>query len=236
MTFLSAIQALIALMKPSPPNFIYERQDFANIKVDALSPVKPVVVYVQDYSGSFGGSNMITETQNLTIAFLYKTEFEMDEMVQNAPLRAKAMLLAKQFYKLMVASNYFQPLPDARYTLVFDRYFDAAYVGIALTIDAKLQPGECYAPIWTGILGVTPTAAQSVVAAGGIVTYSVTGNTDWTVTSNQSWAVVGTASGFEEGSSIITVAANATGIARSATITFAGVGVTSLTRTINQAG
>jgi len=236
MTYLAAIQSIITSMKPSPPNFIYERQDFANIKVDALSPVRPVVVYVQDYLGSLLVNRDMRESQTMTIAFLYKTEFEMDEMVQNAPLRNKAKELAKQFIKLMVLSNLFQ-ITNVRYSLVFDRYFDSAYVGVALQIDAQLQPGECITPSWTESLTVTPSAAQNIAKTSNVLSYVVGGNTDWAVTSNQAWCVVTPASGFEEGTITATISANTSGVSRTAilTITCIGAGNT-LTRTIIQAG
>ena len=237
MTYLAAIQAIIAQMKPSPPNFIFEKMDQANIKVDALTPTKPVVIYVADVKGKVGGVSRMQESQMFTMFFMYKSEFEHDEMIHNAPLRAKAKELGKQFIKLMIASNNFEPFSDPNFEDIPERIFDANYCGVYFIIDAKMQPGECLSPAWTEVLTATPAAAQGITKLAQTVLYTVGGNTDWAVTSNQSWCVPTPATGFEEGIITATIAANTTTVARTAILTITGVNVGStLTRTINQAG
>ncbi len=84
-------------------------------------------------------------------------------------------------------------------------------------------------------LTVSPVAFAP--SSAGITNFpiTVTANVAWTVTSNQAWATVSPASGTNNGTFSLTVAANASTTQRTASITISGGGITQ-TITITQAG
>lgn len=83
-------------------------------------------------------------------------------------------------------------------------------------------------------LVVTP-ATQSVAAAGGSTTLSVSSNVTWAATDNQSWLTLSPASGVNNGTITATFSANTSSSNRTATITVTGGGFTR-TATIVQGG
>ena len=236
MTILQAVQTIVAAMQPEAPQFFHEKRQMANVFLDnPASTKKPVIIYVADYSGEIGGENMVQESQSFVVEFLYHVTLEDSELLTTAAIRAKAKELAIQFYKRLVMSDLFEYPGTAIYSMVNENLYDANYIGIALEFrNAKMQPGTCYTPYWTGSMTVTPSAAQSLTEAGGSVAYAVTSNTILTITCPESWVSISPGTGFEDEAVVVTVAENTTGVARSATITFAGTGVTSATRIINQ--
>lgn len=73
----------------------------------------------------------------------------------------------------------------------------------------------------TPFVTLTPTSHTSP-ATGESYTISVTSNTAWSVSSNQTWATVSPASGSNNGSVTVTVAANTSTSGRTASITIGG--------------
>jgi hypothetical protein len=107
---------------------------------------------------------------------------------------------------------------------------------ITLHVPASTETDYRAATVWqdflvggvASALTVTPATAN-IAAAGGTVNLTVTANVNWTVVSSDAWAVVTPATGNNNGTVVVTAAAN-TGALRTATITISGGG---LTQTVN---
>ena len=87
----------------------------------------------------------------------------------------------------------------------------------------------------TYTLSVSPATLEFTYTSG-TKDISITSNDSWTVSSNQSWCTVSPASGSKDGTVKITVSANESTSARSATVTITGANSGSKTISVTQSG
>lgn len=87
----------------------------------------------------------------------------------------------------------------------------------------------------TYTLSVSPATLEFTYMSG-TKDISITSNDSWTVSSNQSWCTVSPASGSKDGTVKITVSANESTSARSATVTITGANSGSKTISVTQSG
>ena len=158
-TYLADIMTVVGKMKPTPPNFIYEEKDWANIMIDGIHNGLPVICFYHNYDFRLGGKYEDQETQNFMIEFLYKTDFQASELLKNAAIMEKCKVMADQFWKLFINEHKWEitEQEEAVGIMVNENRYDGNYIGVGLQISGKKQAGTCYSDIWTGSLVVTPT-------------------------------------------------------------------------------
>jgi hypothetical protein len=83
---------------------------------------------------------------------------------------------------------------------------------------------DAYVPPATTL--TVSASAIDFLADSGTETFTVSSNTSWTVGSDAAWVSVSPASGSNDGTITVTVAANTTNISRTATVTVSGGGIT----------